>query len=134
MLWPFLNFCDDFLGGGLGCAGGCPRRALLLVFSSVRTVEFEDDEVKASLTAASPWGSPLKEPPSFDVLPALLRVTGGLVSAGLACLALEVGTRIGATKPGDWEHIDVGVVSRLYGPVQGEPENLVEGLTLKLLN
>ncbi|KAJ2991414.1 hypothetical protein NUW58_g2520 [Xylaria curta] len=113
--WSFLNFCDDFLGGGLGASGAAFRRAIP-VFSSVRTVEFDDDEVKASLTAASPWGSALKESPSFDTLPVLLRVTGGLVSAGLACLTLAVGRRVGTTIPGDCEHIDVGVVSRLgYG-------------------
>jgi hypothetical protein len=68
------------------------------------------------------------------MLPALLRVTGGLVKAGLACFVLGGGMRIGATRPGDCEDMDVGVVSRLYGPGPGDSENLVDGLPLKALN
>lgn len=69
------------------------------------------------------------------MLPALLRVTGGLVKGESASLIRPpaVGIRIGATRPGDCDEMDVGVVSRLYGPVPGDPENLVDGLPLKPL-
>jgi hypothetical protein len=40
---------------------------------------------------------------------------------------------MGATNPGDCEEMDVGVVSRLYGPGPGDPDHLVDGLPLKAL-
>jgi hypothetical protein len=52
----FLNFWEDFRGGGLGGSG----ESLFCFFfffsflSPSRTVELEDDEVRDSLTAASP--------------------------------------------------------------------------------
>lgn len=113
-LYSFLNLWDDFLGGGLGGVGDSPLRLLFSFLSSVRTVELDDDDVRASLTTARPWLSDtMYVSASLEVLPALLRVTGGLESAGLACLSLAVGIRIGATIPGDCEDIDVGVVSLL---------------------
>jgi hypothetical protein len=53
----FLNFCEDFLSGGLGGGGG---RCLFLAFSFLAalspsfTVELDDDEVRDSLTDARP--------------------------------------------------------------------------------
>jgi hypothetical protein len=132
----FLNFWDDFRGGGLGGSGDSLFFFFFCCsfFSPSRTVEFDDDEVRDSLTAARPCASALKASTSFGMLPALLRVTGGLVCAGLPCLALGGGIRMGATRPGDCEDMEVGVVSRLYGPGPGDSENLVEGLPLKALN
>lgn len=106
----------------------------LSFFSVSRTVELDEEEVNASLTTARPWESVPKASLSFETLAALLRVTGGLVSAGLACLGLKAVLRNGMTRPGETEDMDVGVVSRLYGPPPGDSENLVEGLPLKLLN
>lgn len=76
-------------------------------------MEVDDDEFTDSLTMDRPSGSALSSRTSFEALPALLRVTGGRVAAGLLCLDLEAGSRIGATRPGDWDDIEVGVVSRL---------------------
>lgn len=138
----FLNFWDDFRGGGLGGSGDSLFFFLLSFLSFLspsRTVELDDDEVKDSLTAARPWVWALTESMSFDMLPVLLRLRGGLVwVVWVACsicriLATDVGIRMGATSPGDCDDIDVGVVSRLYGPGPGDPENLVEGLPLKTL-
>lgn len=79
------NFCDDLRGGGLGGGGG--RRLACFFFfkflSPSRTVELDEEDVRDSLTAARPRGSALMVSTSFGVLPALLRVTGGLVRAGL---------------------------------------------------
>jgi hypothetical protein len=111
-----VDWWDDFRGGGLGGRFDDP---LVLLFSFVltpaRTVEFDDDEVDNSLTTANPCGSALTEPASFEVLPALRRVTGGRVSDASACRILLPGAAIliGATNPGDCDDIDVGVVSRL---------------------
>jgi len=108
---------------------------LALSLSSIRTVEFEDeDEVSASRTAASPLGSVINASGSLEMLPALLRVTGGLESAGLPCLSFAAGNRMGAIRPGDCEDIEVGVVSRLYGPGPGDSDHLVDGLALKTLS
>lgn len=93
-------------------------------------MEFEDDEARDSLTAASPCGSTLIESTSFVKLPALRRVTGGRVSRGLLSRSLVWFARNEATRPGDCEQIDVGVVSRLNEPGPGDSENLVEGLPL----
>jgi hypothetical protein len=106
---------DEVRSGGLG-GGGVSLffLAVLSLLSESRTVELEDDDVRDSRTAASPSGSALRA--STSLLPALLRVTaltGGLVCAGLPCLALGGGIRMGATSPGDCEVIEVGVVSRL---------------------
>lgn len=133
-----LNFVDDFLGGGLG--GGAAPSLLFFFFSlpasllatvavvvatgaafllsPSRTVELDDDELSASLTAARPWGSALIESTSFGTLPALLRVRGGRElcwwRAGLFCLTRGAGRRKGATRPGECDEIEVvGVVSRL---------------------
>jgi hypothetical protein len=98
------------------------------------TVELEDDEFNDSRTAARPCGSALMASTSFGTLPVLLRVTGGRVRLGLLiCLALGGLRRLGATSPGDCDDIEVGVVSRLYGPGPGDPENFVEGLALMVL-
>ena len=69
------------------------------------------------------------------MLPALLRVTGGRVRDGSTCRILVPGggIRIGATKPGDCDEMEVGVVSRLYGPGPGDSDHLVDGLPLKAL-
>ncbi len=50
---------------------------------------------------------------SFGVLPALLRVTGGRLCAGLPCRSLVVVVLGTAMIPGDCDDMDVGVVSRL---------------------
>lgn len=124
-----LAFCDDFRGGGLGAR---LLRFFSLVFPTARTVELDEDEVDNSRTAARPCGS---EPKSFDMLPALLRVTGGRVRVGSACRILEPGggMRKGAISPGDCDEMEVGVVSRLYGPGPGDSDHLVDGLPLKAL-
>lgn len=52
----FRSFCDDFLGGGLEG----PEEMFLLCLASrlsSRTVELDEEDVRASLTAASPCGS-----------------------------------------------------------------------------
>jgi hypothetical protein len=113
-----LNFCDDLRGGGLGGSGDSLFFFFFLSLSFLspsRTVELDDEDVRDSLTAAKPWRSALIDGPSFGILPALLRVTGGLVWADSACLTLAAGAgiRIGATRPGDCDDMDVGVVSRL---------------------
>jgi len=131
----FLSFCDDFRGGGLGGSGDS-LFFFLSFLSPSRTVELDDEDVKDSLTAARPRGSALTGSASFDMLSALLRVIGGLVNGESACLIRvpAVGIRIGATRPGDCDEIEVvGVVSRLYGPGPGEPEKRVDGLPLKPL-
>lgn len=126
---PFLSFWEDFRRGGLG---GWGSFFFFFSLSASRTVELEDEDVSVSLTEASPWGSAPRLS-SVDVLPVLRRVTGGRVLAGLTCLTLEPGLRSGATRLGDTDDMDVGVVSRLYGPGPGDSENLVEGLPLKAL-
>jgi hypothetical protein len=130
----FLNFCEDFRGGGLG--GGGVRRFFFFFFSlpfpSPLTVEFDDDDVTDSRNEG--WscettvtlGSSLSEK-----LPAALLVGGGLLMAGLPCGSRGGLIFIGAIMPGDCEDIDVGVVSLLYAaPGPGDSENLVEGLAL----
>lgn len=68
------------------------------------------------------------------MLPVLRLVTGGRVKAGLCCRVLVRGKpRLGTKSPGDCEDIEVGVVSRLYGPGAGDAENPVEGLPLMAL-
>jgi len=134
----FLNLCDDCRGGGLGGSGDSRFFFFFLSFldlSPSRTVELEDEDVKDSLTGARPCGPALTESASFDMLSVLLRVIGGLARAESACLIRlpAVGIRIGATRPGDCDEIEVGVVSRLYGPGPGEPEKRVDGLPLKPL-
>lgn len=66
----------------------------------------------------------------MEVLPARLLVGGGRLSAGLPCRSLGVWVFVGAIIPGDWDAIDVGVVSLLYAPGPGDSENLVDGLAL----
>jgi hypothetical protein len=130
-----LGFWDDFRGGGL-CGRWVKALAFFSVVSLARTVELEDDEVDSSLTAVKPWWSAVTELTSFETLPVLLRVTGGRVRAGSACRTLVPGgwMRIGATSPGECEDMEVGVVSRLYGPGPGDSDHLVEGLPLKALS
>jgi hypothetical protein len=75
------KLCDDFRGGGLGidCGSCLPTFwSPLPDLSPSRTVELDDDEVNDSLTAGSPWGSEKEPPMSFEKLPALRLVTGGL--------------------------------------------------------
>lgn len=56
------------------------------------------------------------------------------MKAGLCCRNLFTGKPLlGAMRPGDCDDIEVGVVSRLYGPGPGDAENLVEGLPLMAL-
>lgn len=69
---------------------------------------------------------------SLGKLPALRRVTGGLVRAGLCCRFLEEILR-GAIRPGDCDDIDVGVVSRLKAPGPGDSDHLADGLALMAL-
>ena len=126
-----LNFWDDFRGGGLG--GGGDSLFFFLFLSSFlspsRTVPFDDDDddVSDSLIAARVRGfAPALSPSlslgtSFVKLPALAR---------LPWRARGGGIRIEETMPGEWEEIEVGVVSRLYGPGPGDSENRVEGLPL----
>jgi len=135
--WLLLRcFWEDVRGGGLGGRGDSLFFFFVLMpfLSPSRTVEFDDEDVRDSLTAARPCVSALIGSTSFGILAALLRVTGGLVRAGLACLARAgVGNRMGASRPGDCDDIEVGVVSRLYGPGPGESDHLVDGLPLKPL-
>ena len=67
---------------------------------------------------------PLSLGTSFVKLPALPR---------LPWRARGGGIRIEDTMPGECEEIDVGVVSRLYGPGPGDSEKRVDGLPLKPL-
>jgi len=46
------KYCDDFRGGGLGGGGG--RFLVFFLMVASRTVEFDEDEVRDSLTAARP--------------------------------------------------------------------------------
>lgn len=134
LLW---NFCDDFLGGGLGGGGGIFPGFFLAAapLSPSRTVEFEEDEVNDSRTDAKPWGSIYVVSESLETLPARRRVTGGRVLAGLSCFALTILLgRLGIVSPGDCEDIEVGVVSRLYAPGPGDSENLVDGEALMALS
>lgn len=130
---PLVKFSEDLRGGGTGATlASC----LLLCWSLIavaRIVEVDEDEFVDSLSAVKPCRFVLGSRASFDALPALLRVTGGLLSAGLGCLVLEAGKRMGATSPGDTEDMEVGVVSRLYEPGPGDSEYLVEGLPVKVL-
>ena len=133
----FCEDCEDFRGGGLG--GGAARLfPPLLSFVGFMTlpltVELDDEDVRDSRTAAKPWGSTLMESTSFDMLPVLRPVTAGRVKAALCCRNLFIGNALlGAIRPGDCDDIEVGVVSRLYGPGPGDAENLVEGLPLMAL-
>lgn len=97
----FLNLSEESRGGGLGAREERSLFCLCSLSVASRTVEVDDDEFTDSLTMERPSGSVQSSRVSFEALPALLRVTGGLVSAGLLCLDLETGSRIGATKPGD---------------------------------
>jgi hypothetical protein len=112
-----LNFCDDFLGGGLGGKG---ESLFFFFFSFVFpspfspfTVELDDEEVSDSLKGVRLCGSATGASFSFALLPDRPRmVTGGRFTAGLPCLTLE-GVFTGATIPGDMDDMDVGVVSLL---------------------
>jgi hypothetical protein len=121
----FLNFCEDFRGGGLGgngdslfffflSSGLLPSRILpSRLLPSPFTVELDDDEVSDSRRDGRPCGSTIGTSISFAVLPDLpLMVTGGLLTAGLPCRTLE-GVFKGAMIPGDMDDMDVGVVSLL---------------------
>jgi hypothetical protein len=72
------KYCEDLRGGGLGGGGG--RFLVFFLMVASRTVEFDDEEVRDSLTAARPWGSIGIASTSF---PVVLRVTGGLLRTGL---------------------------------------------------
>lgn len=88
----FLNFCDDFLGGGLGGKG--ESRLCFFFFAALAsfsplsapfTVEFDEEEVRDSRKDGSPWGS-ITGPEvsgSLERLPVLRRVIGGRFCAGL---------------------------------------------------
>lgn len=93
-------YLDDFRGGGLGARDWS---VLLSRLVAARTVEFDEDDAKDSLTAANPGASSTATTSaSTDKLPALLRVTGGRVFAGLFWFDLGAGILImGATRPGD---------------------------------
>jgi hypothetical protein len=69
---------DDLRGGGLG--GGAGKVLVFFLMVASRTVEFDDEEVRDSLTAARPCGSMGIASTSF---PVVLRVTGGLLRTGL---------------------------------------------------
>lgn len=130
-----LNFCDEVRGGGLG-GGGASFNALIFLplRSSSLTVEFDDEEVVDSRTAASPRGSLRVDSGSLVTLPARRRVTGGRLRVGLVCRPLaDDNKRLGAIIPGDCDAIDVGVVFLLYALGPGESENLVDGLALTWL-
>jgi hypothetical protein len=112
-----LNFCDDFLGGGLGGSGD--KRFFfflpLSVFSSFPlplTVELDEDEVSDSRSAGSPFPSAATVSFSSEALPMRLLVTGGRLWMGLPCRNRGVPLR-GTISPGDCEDIEVGVVSLL---------------------
>ncbi len=113
----FLNFCDDFRGGGLGGNGeSLPFFFYSFFFPSLLypfTVETEGDEVSDSRRGVRPCGSAMGASVSFALLPDRPRiVTGGLLTAGLPCRTLE-GVFRGAMMPGDMDDMDVGVVSLL---------------------
>jgi hypothetical protein len=113
----FLNFCDDFRGGGLGGNG---ESLFFFFFSFVFpspfspfTVEFDDDEVRDSRKGVRLCGSAAGASVSLELLPDRpLIVTGGLFTAGLPCRTRE-GVFRGAIIPGDMDDMDVGVVSLL---------------------
>ena len=74
---------------------------LTLTFPSPFTVEFEEDEVRDSAKAGSPWLSATWFSTSLDTLPARRLVTGSLVKAGLLlCFSLGVVVFNGAMMPG----------------------------------
>lgn len=52
----FLNFCDDFRGGGLGGSGDSLffLRLSLPFLSPSRTVEFDEEDVRDSLRTVRP--------------------------------------------------------------------------------
>lgn len=131
------KFCDDFRGGGLGRGGGIATPEIcsfLVPRSASLTVELDEEDVVDSRTAASPRGSLTADSGSFVRLPVRRRVTGGRLRVGLACRALsDAAKRLGAMIPGDWDEMDVGVVSRLIAKGPGDSENLVDGLALTWL-
>lgn len=113
----FLNFCDDFRGGGLGGNGESLFFFFFSDFSfgfpSPFTVEFDDEDVSDSLRGVRPCGSAMGASFSLALLPDRpLMVTGGRFTAGLPCRTLE-GVFRGAMIPGDIDDMDVGVVSLL---------------------
>lgn len=54
--WSLRKLCDDFRGGGLGGGGGSRLVDFFsfMLLSASRTVEFDEEEVSDSLTAARP--------------------------------------------------------------------------------
>lgn len=88
--------------------------------------------MRDSLSAGSPCGSIAAPDASFppEVLPVLLRVTGGRVCAGLPCCNLGVRGFVDTNIPGDCDDIEVGVVFLLNAPGPGDSENRVDGLAL----
>src|SRR3569833_605179 len=96
----FLNFWDDFRGGGLGGGGESLFFFFLSFLSPPRTVPFDDDDedVRDSLIAARVCGlasaliPPISLGPSWEKLPDLPRAPG---------LILGPGVRMGATRPGE---------------------------------
>jgi hypothetical protein len=113
----FLNFCDDFRGGGLGGNG----ESLFFFFFSFSfgllfspfMVELDDEEVSDSRRDGRPCVSTTGASVSFALLPDRpLMLSGGLFTAGLPCRIRE-GVFRGAMIPGDMDDMDVGVVSLL---------------------
>lgn len=113
-----VNFCDDFLGGGLGGNGDMSFFFFFAIsfFSSFPvplTVELDEDEVRDdSRRDGRPFASRVSISLSSEAPPMRLLVTGGRVCIGLACRSLGVILR-GTTMPDDCEDIEVGVVSLL---------------------
>jgi hypothetical protein len=117
--FDFLNFWLDFLGGGLGGIGDNLfffffSFSFSFPFPSPLTVEFELEEVTLSLKL----GKPCVSSSAAGILAVLFLVTiGGRLrfrageawrSRGVVMVVL-----LGAMIPGDWEEMDVGVVSLL---------------------
>lgn len=127
----FLNFCEDFRGGGLGGIGDKRFFFFFLSPFSPLTVEFDDDDVRDSRSDGRPCTSRTPVSPSLGLgtLPARLLDTGGRLVIGLAWRRRGV-IRRGATMLGDCDDIEVGVVSLLYAPGPGDSEKRVEGLAL----
>jgi hypothetical protein len=93
----FLNFCEDFRGGGLG--GGGVNRFFFFFFSfpfpSPLTVEFDDEDVADSRNEGR-LSTAITTSSLSEKLPAVLLAGGGLLIAGLPCRSRGAFNFIGA--------------------------------------
>ena len=108
-----MNFCDDLRGGGLGGTGDILFFLIFSLLSPPRTVPFDDeeDELRDSRIAARVCVGatdvlvPFPFDESLPKLPARPRT-------GCRNLGAD-GMRTEDIIPGEWDEMDVGVVSRL---------------------